>query len=105
MLLVRRGLPAMYVPRECLIVKVPEAVSSPLAAAAACAFRTVMHGFDNLGAIKPHETVVIQGSGPLGNFAAAVARDHGAKQVLMIGAPAARLHVAREMGTDDVLDL
>jgi threonine dehydrogenase-like Zn-dependent dehydrogenase len=95
----------MYVPKECLIVKVPEAVSSPLAAAAACAFRTVMHGFDNLGPVKPHETVVIQGSGPLGNFAAAVARDHGAKQVLMIGAPAARLHVAREMGTDDVLDL
>lgn len=95
----------MYVPKECLIVKVPEAVSSALAAAAACAFRTVMHGFDNLGAVKSHETVVIQGSGPLGNFAAAVARDHGAKQVLMIGAPAARLEVAKRMGVDAVLNL
>ena len=47
-----------------------------------------MHGYDRLGAIKSHETVVIQGSGPLGNFATAVAKDHGAKQVLVIGAPA-----------------
>ena len=47
-----------------------------------------MHGFDRLGAIKSNETVVVQGSGPLGNFATAVARDHGAKQVLVIGAPA-----------------
>jgi L-iditol 2-dehydrogenase len=95
----------MYVPPPCLIIRVPEAVSSALAAAAACAYRTVMHGYDRLGAIKSHETVVVQGSGPLGNFAAAVARDHGAKQVLVIGAPAARLEVTKRMGADDVLNL
>ena len=64
-----------------------------------------MHGFDRLGAVKSHETVLIQGSGPLGNFAAAVAKDHGAKQVLMIGAPAARLEVGKRMGADAVLNL
>jgi threonine dehydrogenase-like Zn-dependent dehydrogenase len=64
-----------------------------------------MHGYDRLGAIKSHETVVIQGSGPLGNFATAVARDHGAKQVLVIGAPAARLEVTKRMGADGVLNL
>ncbi len=69
----------MYVPKECLIIKVPDEVTSASAAASACAYRTVMHGFDRLGAIKSHETVVIQGSGPLGNFATAVAKDHGAK--------------------------
>ncbi len=95
----------MFVPPECLIVKVPEEVSSASAAASACAYRTVMHGFDRLGAIKSHETVVIQGSGPLGNFSAAVARDHGAKKVLVIGAPANRLAVARKMGADDVLNI
>ena len=36
-----------------------------------------MHGFDRLGAIKSHETVLIQGSGPIGIFCAAVAKDHG----------------------------
>jgi threonine dehydrogenase-like Zn-dependent dehydrogenase len=95
----------MYVPPPCIIIKVPDTVSSASAAAAACAYRTVMHGYDRLGAIKSHETVLIQGSGPLGNFATAVARDHGAKQVLVIGAPAARLKVTEHMGADAVLNL
>ena len=95
----------MFVPSPCLIIKVPDEVSSASAAAAACAYRTVMHGFDRLGAIKDHETVVVQGSGPLGNFAAAVAKDHGAKQVLVIGAPAHRLEVSKKMGADEVLDI
>ncbi len=95
----------MYVPPECQLIRVPEAVSSPSASAAACAYRTVMHGFDRLGPVKTHETVVIQGSGPLGNFATAVARDHGAKMVLTIGAPAHRLAVAKHMGADDVLNI
>ena len=95
----------MYVPPECLIIKVPDEVSSASAAAAACAYRTVMHGYDMLGAIKDHETVAIQGSGPLGNFADAVAKDHGAKKVLVLGAPAHRLEVSKKMGADDVLNI
>lgn len=95
----------MYVPPECQIIRVPEEVSSPSAAAAACAYRTVMHGFDRLGAIKSHETVLIQGSGPLGIFAAAVAKDHGAKEVLVLGAPAGRLEIAKRMSADEVLDI
>ena len=95
----------MYVPPPCLIIKVPDEVTSASAAASACAYRTVMHGFDRLGAVKPHETVLIQGCGPLGSFSAAVAKDHGAKQVLVIGAPAARLETAQHMGADAVLNL
>lgn len=95
----------MYVPPESLIIKVPASVSSASAAASACAYRTVMHGFERLGAIRSTETVLIQGSGALGNFAAAVAKDHGAKQVLMIGAPTARLEVGLRMGADAVLNL
>jgi len=95
----------MYVPPPCLIIKVPKEVSSGSAAASACAYRTVMHGFDRLGAVKSHETVLVQGSGPLGIFAAAVAKDHGAKKVLVIGAPAMRLEVTKRMGADAVLNL
>ncbi len=95
----------MYVPPPCLIIKVPDNVSSPSAAASACAYRTIMHGFDRLGAVKAHETILIQGSGPLGSFAAAVAKDHGAREVLMIGAPAQRLAVAKRMGADQVLNM
>ncbi|MEK7214436.1 MAG: zinc-binding dehydrogenase, partial [Chloroflexota bacterium] len=94
-----------YVPPGCDVIKVPASVSSASAAAAACAYRTVMHGFERLGAIAPHETVVVQGSGPLGLFASVVARDRGAYRVLVIGAPDNRLQVARELGADDVLSL
>jgi L-iditol 2-dehydrogenase len=95
----------MYVPPTCLIVKVPEEVSSNSAAACACAYRTAMHAFDRLGAIKSHETVLIQGSGPIGIFCSAVAKDASAKQVLIIGAPAPRLTVAKKMGADGILNI
>jgi L-iditol 2-dehydrogenase len=86
-------------------VKVPDNVSSPLAASSACALRTVLHGFEQLGGIQSWESVVILGAGPLGLYATAVARDHGAKSVFTIGAPAARIGVARAWGADDVIDM
>jgi threonine dehydrogenase-like Zn-dependent dehydrogenase len=96
---------AQYVPPGSDVIKVPDEVTSPIAAAAACPFRTVMHGYDRLGPVYAHETVLIQGSGPLGIFAAAVAKDQSAYKVLMIGAPAGRLEVGRAMGADDTLNL
>lgn len=95
----------MYVPSSSQLIRVPEPVSSAAAAASACAYRTVMHGFDCLGAVKSHETVLVQGSGPLGIFAVAVAREHGAKTVLVTGAPEARLAMAARMGADAVLNI
>ena len=94
-----------YVPTGSDVIKIPDAVSSPLAASAACALRTVMHGFELLGAVAAHETVVIQGSGPIGLYSLAVARDRGANQVLVIGAPASRLAIAKEWGADEVLSI
>ena len=94
-----------YYPPTSDIVKVPEEVSSPLAASAACALRTVVHGFERLGAIEPHETVVIQGCGPLGLYATALARDRGAARVLVIGAPTERLAVAKDWGADETLNI
>ena len=85
-------------------VRVPPEVPPALAASSACALRTVLHGFEQLGAIASYESVLILGAGPLGLYAASVARDRGAKSVLVIGAPAARLEVARAFGADDVLD-
>jgi threonine dehydrogenase-like Zn-dependent dehydrogenase len=94
-----------YAPPASAVISVPDEVSSDLAASAACALRTVMSGFERLGAIASHEIVVIQGAGPLGLYATAVARDHGANRVLVIGAPSTRLDVAQELGADAVLDL
>jgi L-iditol 2-dehydrogenase len=94
-----------YFPPGCDIVRVPDEVSSPLAASAACALRTIMHAFEKLGRFASHDTVLVQGAGPVGLYAVAVARDRGANRVLVIGAPANRLRVAEEFGADATLDL
>lgn len=94
-----------YVPPTCEVIRIPDEVSSPLAASAACALRTVMHGFERLGALLSYEIVLVQGSGPVGLYAAAVARHRGAARILMIGAPAARLALATEWGVDATLNL
>lgn len=51
------------------------------------------------------DTVLVQGSGPVGLAAAAFARLRGAGRLLMIGAPEARLALGRRMGVDETFDL
>ena len=86
-------------------IKVPDGVSSELASAASCALRTVVHGFDRLGRIEDRETVVVQGAGPLGLYAAAMAVRAGAHQVIVIGAPANRLAVADTWGATHTINI
>lgn len=86
-------------------VKVPDDVPSELASAASCALRTVVHGFDRLGRIEAHETVVIQGAGPLGLYATAMAVRAGVHQVVVIGAPENRLAVARGWGASSTVNI
>jgi len=94
-----------YFPPGGTLVRVPDKVSSPLAASAACALRTVLHGFDLLGPIDNYESVAVQGAGPLGLYAVAVAKTRGARRVIVLGAPHARLDVALAWGADAVLDI
>lgn len=86
-------------------VKVPDNVSTPWASAASCALRTVVHSFDRVGRIEPWQTVVIQGSGPLGLFATALARQSGAGRIVVVGAPEARLKIAESFGADDIISV
>lgn len=94
-----------YVPPESGVVKIPETVASELAASAACALRTVVHGFERLGGAAPHETCLVQGCGPVGLYAAAMARHVGFRQVLVIGAPAHRLELALRFGAHEALNV
>ena len=48
---------------------------------------------------------MIQGSGPLGLLATAVANVAGARKVITIGAPDARLSIATEFGADQTLSI
>ncbi len=85
------------------IIKVPEDVPSALAASSSCALRTVVHGFERLRGVTTQETVLIQGTGPVGLYATALARVSGAGQIIVVGAPASRLALAKEWGAHHVL--
>ena len=86
-------------------LKIPDEVSSELASAASCALRTVVHGFDRLGRVDNRDSVVIQGAGPLGLYATAMAVQAGAQQVIVIGAPASRLQVAHKWGASHTINI
>lgn len=95
----------VYVLPEAGRVKVPDDVESTLASMASCAFRSVIHAMDELGAIGRTDTIVVQGTGPLGLLATGVAKMSGARKVIAIGAPNARLDLARDFGADEILSI
>ena len=94
-----------YVLPESGRLRVPDSVNNELASLCSCAFRSVMNATSQLGRIAPSDTVVVQGAGPLGLLATAVARTSGARRVLLIGAPAERLSMAREFGADETISI
>ncbi len=69
------------------------------------ALRVMVHGLERIGGLAYGDTVVIQGSGAVGLMGLLLARDAGAERVIVIGAPAARLDLARECGADETLDI
>lgn len=87
------------------VVHVPQGLSPALASSATCAFRTVVHAFETLGRLQPTDTLVIQGSGAVGLYATAYAKIVGIPQVIVIGAPTARLAVARKWGASITVDV
>jgi L-iditol 2-dehydrogenase len=96
----------VYILPTCKILRVQDESCEPaVLASATCALRTVIHAFDAVGALRPHETVVIQGSGPVGLYAVAFAHQSGAGRVICVGAPEARLDVATEWGAAETIDV
>lgn len=86
-------------------VRIPDGVPDGVASAASCALRTVVHAFDRAGRIEPHQRVVIQGAGPLGLFATAMASYAGVRELIVIGAPERRLALARRWGAHAVVSV
>lgn len=86
-------------------VKVPDTVNSSLASLCSCAFRSVMNSFKQLGELKQSDSVVIQGTGPLGLLAISVCKVAGVSKIIAIGAPEQRLAIAKEMGADEVISI
>jgi threonine dehydrogenase-like Zn-dependent dehydrogenase len=86
------------------IFRIPDDVPTEAVIGAGCALITAIHGVERTG-LRQGETVVVQGSGPVGIAALAVARRAGAGRVVVIGGPAERLRMARRFGADEVLSI
>jgi threonine dehydrogenase-like Zn-dependent dehydrogenase len=69
-----------------------------------CGLPTGFHAVERAG-IEMGDTVVVQGSGPVGLNAAIFAQLRGAARVFVVGAPRIRLEAALRIGVEDVLDL
>ena len=87
------------------VVKVPDELTEEETIGVGCAFRTVVGGYERFGGIRFQENVVIQGSGPVGLYAALVAAEGGAGKVIVVGAPAGRLELAKKWGADHVINI
>ena len=83
------------------MIKLPEGVDSVAAMALACAGPTMVHALWERRPVRVGETVVVQGSGPVGLAAAALAGLAGGR-VLLVGGPKSRLDLARSAGFADV---
>ena len=69
------------------------------------ALRIVVHGLERIGGLEYGDSVVVQGSGPVGLMGLLLARDAGAGRVIVVGAPASRLALARAFGADETIDI
>lgn len=85
------------------VYKVPDEIPDAVAAGANCALSQVFYGIDQI-ALQQDETVLIQGAGGLGLYAIAVAKERGARVLVIDGVPA-RLAQARAFGADHVIDI
>ncbi len=69
------------------------------------ALRVMVHALDRIGGLDYGDAVVVQGSGAVGVMGALLAKDAGASQVIVVGGPAPRLDLVRELGADAVIDI
>ena len=86
-------------------VRVPDDVDSGWASAGSCALRTVVNTVEAAGRIDYMDSVVIQGSGPLGLFAAALVSTLSPRHTIVIGAPDDRLLLAKEWGATHTISI
>ena len=91
-----------YIYPEQEFYKVPDDVPNELAVGANCAFSQVYYGLDRASLVSG-ETLLIQGAGGLGLYASAIAKEKGAK-VIIIDTVSERLETAKKFGADYVIN-
>jgi L-iditol 2-dehydrogenase len=86
------------------LVPLPEGLAAEDFLGGGCGLPTGFHAVERAG-VAMGDTVVVQGSGPVGLNAAIFAQLAGALSVFVVGAPQARLEAARRLGAEDTLDI
>lgn len=92
----------IYLESGTTVVALPAGIDPLEAMSLACAGPTVVHALGERRPVRLGESVIVQGSGPVGLAAAALAQLSGAAPVVILGGPAGRLALARECGIGDV---
>lgn len=86
------------------ILKLPDNLDPKIFMAAGCGLPTAIHAIQRAN-IKLGDTVVVQGSGPVGLMAAILSKINGAFEVITVGAPDHRLEIARDFGVDQTVSI
>ncbi|MEU6646529.1 zinc-binding dehydrogenase [Saccharomonospora sp. NPDC046836] len=86
------------------LLPLPEGLDWRAFLATGCGMPTALHAA-TLAEIQFGDTVVVQGSGPVGLCATVLAQLRGAGKVIVIGGPSARLAAASAFGADVVIDI
>src|SRR5215212_672829 len=93
---------AIYLQPGSAVFRLPDGLTSEEVIALGCAGPTAVHGVIEVAGITAGDTVVVQGSGPVGIASAMYAHLAGASRVILVGGPPGRLELAREIGVGDV---
>jgi threonine dehydrogenase-like Zn-dependent dehydrogenase len=86
------------------VLPLPDNVPAERFIGAGCGLPTAVHAIER-AEIMLGDTVVVQGSGPVGLTAAILAQLSGATQVIVVGGPAKRLQEAERIGADVTINI
>lgn len=86
------------------VFKLPDDLPSEALVGAGCALVTAVHGYERMG-MSWGQSVLIQGSGPVGLAALAVAKEAGGRPIIVVGGPRERLERCRRFGADVTIDI
>ena len=84
-----------------------EFLKTSLSAKIACLLEPFTMGLRcaELANMGPNDTIVIQGSGPIGLFNLVAAKESNVKRTIIIGGPKQRLALAKKLGADVIIDI
>lgn len=86
------------------LLRLPKNVTPEMYISGGCGLFTGFHAVER-AEIKLGDTVVVQGSGPVGIYSAVFAMLSGAYKVIVIGAPKQRLNLTKKFGVNEVFNI